>query len=139
MVQPLEPWWSSDLLTHPLAAAHVVDPGKRWEPTPSPAPRVEAGERNFRVSWRLDEFETSAVDVEVVGDLLVLRAVADGHPLSRAIPLPPDVDLSRRRDHWSTTTLEVVVPRIRPTFWGRVRMWIARVLRQIAATIAPND
>lgn len=139
MNEPLDPWWMSDLRGHPLAVAHGLDSDDRWAPTPAPALRVESNERSVSVHWQLDDLEASHVDVEVVGDLLVLRAMSNGQTLSRALPLPKDVDLGRRRDHWRKDRLEVVVPRIRPTALGRVRLWAARILRQLAELVAPKD
>lgn len=139
MTEPLDPWWTSDLRGHPLAATHGLDSGDRWVPTPAPALRVESTERAVSVQWQLGDLEASALDVEVVGDLLVLRARNEGGTVSRALPLPKDVDLGRRRDHWRGDRLEVVVPRIRPTTIGRIRLWFARILRQIAERVAPRD
>ena len=138
MNAPLEPWWEAGLLTHPMAAGQAVDPGPRWAPTPAPVPRVRDTAQSFAVSWELTEVEASELEVEIVGDMLVLRAMRDGHAVSRAIPLPKDVDLGRRRDHWSTRHLEVIVPRIKPTALGRARLTIAQWLRRIAAWVAPE-
>ena len=138
MEAPLDPWWNQGLLTHPLAASQAVDAGPRWAPTPAPVPRVRDDAHAFSVSWELLEVGPAELEVELVGDMLVLRAMRDGQVFSRAIPMPKDVDLGRRRDHWSHEQLEVVVPRIRPGVLGRVRLMLAQWLRRIAAWVAPD-
>lgn len=138
MDAPLPDWWTHSLLHHPLAASHVVDAGPRWAPTPAPAPRIEALPSAFSVTWELSELAANELEIEIVAGMLVLRARSDDQVYSRAIPVPEDVDLSRRRDHWSREKLEVVVPRIRPTVWGRVRHFLAQILRRIATWVAPE-
>lgn len=134
----LDPWWRQDLFGHPLAAVLGTTPAYRWEPTPVPAPRIAETPHAFSVTWALDVDADGELEVEVVGEHLVLRAVRHGHVVSRAIPLPPDVDLGRRRDHWTGQAMEVVVPRIQPTAFGRLRLAAARCLRGVARFVAPE-
>lgn len=134
----LEPWWRQELRGHPLAAVLAAGPRHRWEPTPVPAVRVHDAPHAFSVTWALDLDARDELEVEVVGEHLVLRTVRGGQVVSRAIPLPPDVDLGRRRDHWTGEAMEVVVPRIRPTWLGRLRHALARFLRGVAGFVAPE-
>ena len=138
MHEPLQPWWQNDLLTHPSAAAQAVDSGPRWKPTPVPMLRLQSSPAAFSVVWELSRKETSDLEVEVVGDRLVLRATHAGQQVSRAVPVPKDVNLARRRDHWKDGLLTVVMPRILPTVFGRFRLWISRLLHRFGTWIAPK-
>jgi HSP20 family molecular chaperone IbpA len=136
----LVPWWHEQqpLLAHPLGAwMNVSAPAMRaLTATPAPKLRIDRSPTRFEVEADLEGWDTSRIEVEMVGKHLVIRGGSDDaappttsglvlRPFTRAVLLPDDVDASLRRTSLAGSVLTVVLTRSRTSFWSRLfrRLW----------------